>query len=295
MRLEGWGNPHETSARDWNDELSRPSQMNAKGKETGKPESMETMAARIADEVKHPLQVILCGLRHLADQVPVAHDTASTLQTKMVLQDMRSAVTRVDAIVQGLVAFSVTQQVERTEHDLNSVVEASLRLVNYELTHNEIAVAKNLATDLPRMTLDRVKMEQVFIHLFMNAIQAMPHGGTLSVKTVLDPGPTTSRGQHESPDSETPSWPAALRVEIEDTGKGVPEEVIANVFDPFFTTKPMGQGTGLGLTVVKNIVGLHGGTVELRNRPIGGVGVTIRLPSEKPIVGPNQRYRNINS
>ena len=125
--------------------------------------------------------------------------------------------------------------------------------------------------------LDRTKMEQVFVNIFMNAIHAMPEGGSLTVKTYAkqfkEPGGavgsrTTDRfrvGQ------------SVLVIEVEDTGPGIPEDKLSQVFDPFFTTKPAGQGTGLGLTVARNIIDLHDGTIEIRNREPHGVHVAIML------------------
>ena len=119
-----------------------------------------------------------------------------------------------------------------------------------------------------KITDDKNKIEQVFVNVFMNAIQAMSQGGTLTVRTSVAPA-----GEGSVP---------GLQVEIDDTGPGIPEAHLTRIFDPFFTTKPVGQGTGLGLGVARQIVRLHGGRIDLRNRPEGGVRVTIMLnPNER--------------
>ena len=242
--------------------------------QAAKMESVGTLAAGVAHEVKNPLQILLWGVRYLADQLPADHDTAYTLQSKLVLQDMRNAVTRADTIVRGLLDYSASHQLELKEDDLNDILDESLRLVNYELTRHQVSVSKHLEPGVPRLPLDRVKMEQVFVNVFMNAVQAMPRGGTLTVRTRCLPGTGDADGTGSTKDG-------TIQVEIEDTGTGIPADAVGRVFEPFFTTKPSGKGTGLGLTVVKNIIAMHGGEIEINNLLEGGVRVTLWL---KPAV-----------
>jgi len=122
-------------------------------------------------------------------------------------------------------------------------------------------------------------MEQVFLNLFHNALHAMSPGGVLTVTTrQCRFGEDLKLGR--------PAFarfkPSELVViaEVQDTGKGIPEENLPKIFDPFFTTKPAGVGTGLGLSVVKRIMDLHGGAVDIRNAPRGGVVVTLMLRTE---------------
>ena len=137
-------------------------------------------------------------------------------------------------------------------------------------------MVRNLGADLPRVLLDHNKMEQVFINLFINALQAMFQGGTLTVTTrhhrfgedLKLSGPAFSQFK--------PGDPAVI-AEVQDTGKGIPEDQLPRVFDPFFTTKPTDIGTGLGLSVVKKIIDLHGGAIDIRNAPLGGVVVSLVL------------------
>jgi signal transduction histidine kinase len=110
--------------------------------------------------------------------------------------------------------------------------------------------------------LDRIKIEQVFLNLCMNAIESMPEGGTLLLKTRSQPLETGG---------------TEVIAEVEDTGPGIPDGNLPKVFDPFFTKKQMGKGTGLGLSVAKQIIELHGGTIKIGNRPEGGARVTITL------------------
>jgi len=102
-------------------------------------------------------------------------------------------------------------------------------------------------------------MEQVLVNVFLNAIQAMPEGGTLTLRTRVNA--------------------VGFIAEIDDTGAGISARHQAKLFEPFFTTKPVGQGTGLGLSVARQIIQLHGGTLHLANRSDGGARVTIQIPS----------------
>jgi signal transduction histidine kinase len=142
-----------------------------------------------------------------------------------------------------------------TVEDLNAVINRSLRLVHHEFNVHHITVVREFTTPLPGRSIDRIRIEQVFVNLFMNASQSMAGGGTLTVRTL-------TRGDD-------------VIVEVLDTGAGIPTEALAKVFDPFFTTKPVGIGTGMGLAVAKQILLQHSGDISLTNRPTGGVCATV--------------------
>jgi two-component system, cell cycle sensor histidine kinase and response regulator CckA len=236
-----------------------------------KMESVGRLAAGVAHEVKNPLAVILSGINYLSERS--AGDQTATA----VVSEMQTAVERADQIIGGLLDFSAPRNLELALEDLNAVVGQALLLVNHEVEKNRVKVVKALGAELPRVRLDKRKIEQVLINVFLNAIQAMPQGGTLTVKTYARTptpagSPAGSRGAHL-----LKSFGRAVIVEVDDTGAGVPEGQLRKVFEPFFTTKPTRKGTGLGLTVTKAIVDMHGGKVDIRNRPGGGARVSILL------------------
>jgi len=240
-----------------------------------KLECVGTLAAGVAHEVKNPLQTILMGLAFLSRNAP-----AEDKDFFMVLGDMRDAVKRADAIVRDLLYLSAAKQMEMKEDDINAVIAHSLCFVNYDLTRSRVRVVCDLAKNLPTVRLDRPKMDQVFINLFMNAIHAMPTGGELHLRTRLarwpegNPGDATATKRFEAGD------PIVL-IEIEDTGTGIPAEKLSRIFEPFFTTKPSGVGTGLGLPVSKQIVDLHGGTIQIGPGSRRGARVTLTLKVEQ--------------
>ncbi|MBI2926722.1 MAG: PAS domain S-box protein [Verrucomicrobia bacterium] len=244
--------------------------------QAAKLESVGVLAAGVAHEVKNPLQTILMGLHYLSKNAPPGDENVT-----MVLTDMRKAVKRADHIIRGLLHYSASNQPDAKEEDFNAVIAQALLLVKYELTKAHITLRGAFGGDLPLVRLDRIKIEQVFINLFVNAIQAMPNGGTLTAFTwaeaYTDPKQLAEfpafAGQFQLGDT-------LVVAEVKDTGCGIRDEHLPRIFDPFFTTKPTGVGTGLGLPVSKKIIELHGGGLDLRNDPSGGVRVTLILKGE---------------
>jgi len=236
--------------------------------QTAKLESIGRLAAGVAHEVKNPLAVIQLGVDYLTRTTKDTGDRDS-IET---IQEMADAVRRADVVVKGLLDFSRSEQLGLALMDLNSVIEESLLLVRHELTKNHISLEKHLAGQLPQVELDRNKIKQVLINVFMNAIQAMGNNGTLSVKTFIS-RPTGSEAAGQSPAGEK------VVVLVEDTGTGIPEDKLDKLFDPFFTTKPVGTGTGLGLSVSRNIIELHRATIKIANRKgVRGAAVSIAFP-----------------
>jgi PAS domain S-box-containing protein len=239
--------------------------------EAAKFESVGSLAAGVAHEVKNPLQTILMGVDYLNK-----HTAGQSATIAMVLGDMREAIKRADGIIRGLLEFSSPTLPQLLDEDLNFVVERALTLVKYELTKSRIELVKELASDLPLVTLDRNKLEQALINLFMNAAQAMGEGGSLTVRTKLIPTSQLSAAAGGTT-RFLKLGDLAVITQIEDTGPGIPNDKLSRIFDPFFTTKPTGVGTGLGLTVTKKIIELHGGAIEIINKPDRGVKVTLVL------------------
>ena len=228
-----------------------------------KMETVGRIAAGVAHEVKNPLTVITMGLDYLSTGFPQHTDE----NIPNVLGEMRESALRADTIIRGLLDFSASSRWDVSEEDLNSAIEQSLQLVRHEFVQNRITVDKDLDENLPPLKLNRTKMEQVFINLFINAAHAMPGGGTLSVRTYVQQTPMGNNATGDNVET--------VVAEVADTGTGIPPEILTKIFEPFFTTKPVGVGTGLGMCVVKNIVELHGGTITMANRPQGGAKATI--------------------
>lgn len=233
-----------------------------------KMESIGQLAAGVAHEVKNPLAIIQMGVDYLSSE------TGQDEVTGEVIGDIDDAVRRADTVIRGLLDFSRDKQLERTLGNINAVIDGSLRLVGHEMRQRNIEVKPHLATDLPDLELDANKLQQVLINLFMNAAHAMERDGELVVvsqlKTLHSRDELSRDHDQRFNKGDTVVW-----VEVRDSGPGINEEDRNRIFDPFYTTKPVGEGTGLGLSVSRNIISLHQGSIDIRNRPEGGAVVTM--------------------
>ncbi len=224
----------------------------------------------MAHEVKNPLAVILAGTEFVARQMDGVNGRVG-----VVLQDIRDAVRRADRVIRGLLDFSSLRELEMEHDSLNHAIEQALALVKHEFDKAHVTVMNTLDPHVPDLRMDRQKIEQVFVNIFMNAIYAMPQGGTVTVHTSTRRLTSISAWVGRRKSDRFRVGETVVMAEVRDTGTGIPEEKLPKVFDPFFTTKPVGQGTGLGLAVSKKIVELHDGVIDVRNRPEGGVMVSV--------------------
>lgn len=241
-----------------------------------KMESIGTLAAGVAHEVKNPLAILMMGVNYLTKKLGSAEDNI-----QQVLKEMREAIDRADSITRGLLDFSASRQLAIKPENLNVLIEETLRLVRHELNKKQIVVQKNFGERLPSVGVDKRQIQQVLVNVIVNAIHAMAEAGTLTVRTYTKQ--LTETSHFEGSRKATGLWvgETAVVAEVEDTGTGIPEENLAKIYDPFFTTKPTGVGTGLGLPVSKKIIELHGGSLDVRNVRGGGVRVTILLKSHR--------------
>ena len=219
-------------------------------------EAVGKLAAGVAHEVKNPLMTLLTGVHYLKQHIPTTDEGVKTL-----LEDMHDAVKRADAVIMGLLDFSAPRELVLAPADLNAVVQRSAGMVKHEVTRARVALDLALGPDLPPLALDVFKLQQVLVNVLTNAAHATPPGGRITVRTYCRDSVTV--------------------LEVDDTGSGIPEEALGKLFDPFFTTKPAGKGTGLGLAVARQIVEMHGASIDIGNRPEGGARVTIAFTALK--------------
>jgi PAS domain S-box-containing protein len=237
-----------------------------------KMQSVGRLAAGVAHEVKNPLAILGMGLDYLSK-----HLSSPDQNVALILSDMTEAMNRADGIILGLLDFSVPHALNLQAADLSEVINQSLVLVRHELTASPITLLCEFAPALPPVRVDKNKIKQVFVNVLSNAAHSMPDGGSLVVRTYSRPL-QVGEVDHDAGSRLADRFRAGetvLVAEVLDSGRGIAEDKLAKIFDPFFTTKPTGQGTGLGLTVTKKIVELHGAHIDIRNRKEGGVCVTI--------------------
>jgi len=238
--------------------------------QAAKLESIGRLAAGVAHEVKNPLAIILAAVEFLGQAIPNPDADVTTA-----MADVQEAVARADHVIRGLLDFSHATEFTLDEGDLNAVMERSIGLVRHALSKSHITLVKELEADLPAVIMDTSKIEQVIVNLMINAIDVMPNGGSLTVRTkrwrLTQPGPDVGVRRTD----RFRIGQSAVVVEIDDTGPGIDEQTRSRLFDPFFTTKPAGKGTGLGLAMSKTIIALHGGSIQIANRESGGARATV--------------------
>lgn len=215
--------------------------------------SIGLLAAGVAHEVNTPLAVISTYAQMLAKQVS-GDDHQSKLLEKIAKQTFRAS-----EIVNSLLNFSRTSPTDFVELDLNRVIRETATLVEHQFQKARVTTRLNFFEDLPLVRGNAGKLQQVFLNLFINARDAMPGGGSLTVRTWAENG--------------------FAHVEIADTGQGIPPENLARIYDPFFTTKGPKKGTGLGLSVSYGIVQEHNGIIEVDSTVGGGTRFRLEFPS----------------
>jgi PAS domain S-box-containing protein len=240
-----------------------------------KMESIGTLAAGVAHEVKNPLAILMMGVNYLSKKLSKDENLLA------ILKDMREAINRADTIARGLLEFSASRQLAVKSHDLNDIIDETLRLLRTTLTQKNIELEKQFQPAMPPVRVDKNQLQQVFVNLFMNAVHAMGSGGTITVRTYTKQYSDTTFFEGSRQADRFWVGDNVVVAEVDDSGTGIPEEHLTKIFDPFFTTKPTGVGTGLGLPVSKRIIELHGGTLELKNLPGRGVRARVMLKGQR--------------
>ena len=248
--------------------------------EMEKMQTLGQLAAGVAHEVKKPLAILRMGVEFLNNS-PALTDA----RHQGVIADMADAIQRADTIIMGMLDFSAHRRLELKPFDLNALVEESYRLVSHEFKDHKYQVRLDLQEGLPPALGDTNKLKQVFVNLLTNSAHAMPDGGQLVFRTGLRPLNSSNPGESNREGNRDPmilhAGTPRLEVVIEDTGHGIPDDLLKRVCDPFVTTKPAGVGTGLGLSVTKKIIELHNGRLEIENRSPKGARVCVTLLSNR--------------
>ncbi len=218
------------------------------------------LVSGIAHEVNNPVSIIKLRIASIMRNRESQKSPEDLLETLRVIQRQNN---KVSQIMTELQAFSRQGSFSPEWSDVNQAVHAAVGLVENTLKNQDIEYRGDLADRLPRMFVDLVRIEQVLVNLFNNAIDAMPGGGVLTVSTALERDVT-----HRN-------WGV---IRVTDTGEGIEEEHLSHLFDPFFTTKEVGEGTGLGLSVSYGLIQEHRGRIEVISQRGEGTEFLIYLP-----------------
>jgi len=224
--------------------------------QTEKLATMGELAASIAHELNNPLATVSLSVELLISKTPV--DDPRLRKLEIIGQEVE----RMGNLVSNLLQFSRRSQPQISTVNVYDEIEKTLELIHYHLRKRNISVAREFKPENPIIHADRQQLRQMFLNLFTNASDAMPEGGTLTIRVTKHPEEKQ------------------VCIEIADTGVGIPPEILPKVLEPFYTTKPEGKGTGLGLAICRRIAQGHGGTFGITSEgcPGNGTRVFITLP-----------------
>ena len=218
------------------------------------------LAAGLGHEIKNPLAGIKVAMHVLSEETNLPEED------RIVLRRVITEVARLESLMKNFLNFATPPKPQLTSLNVNDILSSTLAFYLRgkpveEGSRDGIRVEKDLRP-LPAAMIDAAQLQQVFLNLVLNAVDAMPGGGTLGIRTCC------------------PDDPGLIQIEISDTGKGLAEGDDEKIFQPFYTTKP--KGTGLGLAISRQMIVRHGGSILARNNPGGGAIFRILLPISPP-------------
>jgi len=260
-KLIEWGKTLEKKVTERTKELT---EMQAHLIQSEKLASLGQLAAGVAHEVNNPLAGILIYIKLFLKKYK--EKKLQTEKTEPQLLKMEKETERTSRIIRNLLDFSRQSEPALRPVDLNKLVEAALSLVGHQISLENIRLEKKLDMQLPLVLADFDQIQQVLINIILNASQAMPNGGNLTITTSV-----TERTKIGESSKNT------AKIDISDTGVGISKENLSKLFNPFFTTKEKGKGIGLGLSVVHGIIERHKGKIEVESEPNEGTTFAIYL------------------
>ncbi|MEJ2587912.1 MAG: ATP-binding protein [Deltaproteobacteria bacterium] len=224
--------------------------------------SIGTLTSGIAHELNNPLN----NVSITAEVLKLNYHDLGEAQVMEMIDEILTQTERASQIVKNLLEFSRTERPHLGNLHIHDIIDQTLNLIKNQLVVARLQVEKRIAEGLPLIRGKRQDLQQALVNILLNGIQAMPDGGAITINA--DRGPE-----------------GYLRIDVSDTGTGIPPEALEQIFDPFFTTKGAGQGTGLGLSLVYSIIRTHGGYIEVKSEEGEGTTFSIFLPvlSEKDI------------
>ncbi|MCK4410375.1 MAG: HAMP domain-containing protein, partial [Candidatus Eisenbacteria sp.] len=221
--------------------------------ESKKLATLGQLAAGIAHEINNPLGGIVMYSHMLEEDLVKAENREN-------VRKIAREADRCKAIVKGLLDFARQTKPERTESNINHVVNEVIALLEQQSIFHNISIVKDQSPSIPLVEVDVGQMQEVFMNLILNAAQAMDGSGTLTAITRLVKDATV------------------VEIEIRDTGPGIPSDKTDKIFEPFYTTKEIGRGTGLGLSIAYGIIERHHGSIHVESEVGRGTSFFVRLP-----------------
>lgn len=221
--------------------------------------SLGKLASGIAHELRNPLAGIKTTAQALGEEM--SEDDSR----REYLNRITKEIDRLNGLLKTFFSFAKPQKLNLAHCPITDIINEIIPFLMKEIADKKIRFIENYHPQLPKIKVDKNQMYQVFLNLFLNAIQAMPDGGELRIEV----GPMISNPS----DGLKQNF---IRIVISDTGRGIPPHIVPNIFDPFFTTKP--KGIGLGLSIAYQIIKKHGGTIKVESKWERGTSFIIHLP-----------------
>ncbi len=239
-------------------------EINAQLLHADKLTTIGSLASGIAHEINNPLGVILSKAGWMKDILEILDDDESMefedYQDEFFenLQKIEKQVVRIDKTIENMLNFAHKSKSAHEKININDVLDQTVEFLDYKARKNHVAIIKNYAGALPAIISDQSQLQQVFVNIVNNAIDAIEENGTIDIKTTI-------QDKH-------------LIIEIHDSGSGISDDIIKKISNPFFTTKEKGKGTGLGLTIAYKIIGNFKGNIYVQSKKDKGTSFIISLP-----------------
>ena len=232
-------------------------------RQSDKLASVGQLAAGLAHEIGTPLNIIGGRAEFLLRRPRTQKEVNDNLQI------VRSQIGRITAIVRQLLEFSRRREAAFRNIEVLPLLEKVIGLLEHKIAEKNVRIELKADKSLPSISADADQLQQVFLNLLLNSLQALPYGGQIKISAAIVSDRTGGVVNDKPP---------GLCIEFEDNGAGISPEHISQVFDPFFTTKDIGEGTGLGLSVSYGIVKDHGGEIRVESQPGSYTRFSILLP-----------------
>jgi two-component system NtrC family sensor kinase len=224
--------------------------------ESHKLRAIGNLTAGVAHELNNPLNNIILT----AEMMKESFKELSEEESLDMINDLVVQGERAQSVVNNLLDFARESETKTEYLHIEKLIDETIQLAKNQIKLSKIKLETNIDKNLPPLYGDRNLLIQVFLNLFINAIDSMPNGGKLSIKV--------------SKEERT----GFISIQISDTGSGIPNHILGSIFTPFFTTKPTSKGTGLGLSVSKGIIEKHGGDIDVESKVGVGTTFTVHLP-----------------
>lgn len=237
-------------------DISKRKEMERKVMDSRRLAAIGQLSASMAHEIRNPLSAIKTNIQVLSKTLNLEGFD------KRRLEIASGEIRRLDRILEDILDFAAPVKMARVDHDIRGTIEKCVELLGEKITDAGIRIIRKMTLPIPKLSMNYEKMQQAILNLLLNAIDAMPNGGTLTIETGL------SRRLGRK----------AVRVEIRDSGHGIAPEHLKKIFEPFFSVKT--RGTGLGLSNVKKIIEAHDGRIQVVSRPRHGTRMRLLFPLE---------------